>query len=351
MTDLIDTTPVKPSKPAEPCLEVRGLKMHFGQSGGFFKQKTGTVKAVDGVDLTVADGQTVGLVGESGCGKSTLGRAILRVYEPTEGEIRYRRRGTGDWVDLTKAPPKTLMGLRHDIRMIFQDPFTSLNARQTVLEAIGQPLFARGVARSEVKDRVATIMSKVGLRPEYMSRYPHAFSGGERQRIVIARALVVEPHLVVADEAVSALDVSVRAQTLNLLQDLQDEFNLTYLFISHDLSVVKHVSDHVAVMYVGRVVEFAPSAEIFARPLHPYTAALIAAIPVSSPNLRGQPRTELTGEIPDPSRPPPGCLFHPRCAFATEACRKEVPELRTMAGGRQVACHHAEQLELAGIPA
>lgn len=336
---------------SEPCLEVRDLKMHFGQSGGFFKQKTGVVKAVDGVDLTVADGATVGLVGESGCGKSTLGRAILRVYEPTSGEIRYRPRGTGDWVDLTKAPPKTLSGLRHDIRMIFQDPFTSLNARQTVLDAIGQPLFARGMARSEIRDRVATIMSKVGLRPEYMSRYPHAFSGGERQRIVIARALVVEPHLVVADEAVSALDVSVRAQTLNLLQDLQDEFNLTYLFISHDLSVVKHVSDHVAVMYVGRVVEFAPSAEIFARPLHPYTAALIAAIPVASPNLRGQNRSELTGEIPDPSNPPPGCLFHPRCAFATEACRTEVPALRTVSGGRQVACHHAEALDLAGIPA
>ena len=350
MTDVM-MRPAKDAKTAEPCLEIRDLKMHFGQSGGFFKQKTGVVKAVDGVDLTVADGETVGLVGESGCGKSTLGRAILRVYEPTSGEIRYRRRGAGDWIDLTRAPPKTLMGLRHDIRMIFQDPFTSLNARQTVLEAIGQPLFAQGVGRSEVRDRVAAIMGKVGLRTEYMSRYPHAFSGGERQRIVIARALVVEPHLVVADEAVSALDVSVRAQTLNLLQDLQDEFNLTYLFISHDLSVVKHVSDHVAVMYVGRVVEFAPSAQIFARPLHPYTAALIAAIPISSPDLRGRPRPELTGEIPDPSKPPAGCLFHPRCAFATEACRKDVPPLRTMAGGRQVACHHAEQLELAGIPA
>lgn len=333
-----------------PVLEVRNLRMHFGQSGGFFKQRTGTVKAVDGVDLTIEDGETVGLVGESGCGKSTLGRAILRVYEPTSGEIRYRRRGTGDWIDLTRAPQRTLNALRHDIRMIFQDPFTALNARQTVLEAIGQPLYARGVAKAEVKERVASIMSKVGLRPEYMSRYPHAFSGGERQRIVIARALVVEPHLVVADEAVSALDVSVRAQTLNLLQDLQDEFNLTYLFVSHDLSVVKHVSDRVAVMYVGRIVEFAPSAELFARPRHPYTAALIGAIPVSSPNLRGRPRHELGGEIPDPSRPPPGCLFHPRCAFATDACRKEVPELRTISSGRQVACHHAETIELEGLP-
>jgi peptide/nickel transport system ATP-binding protein len=349
MTDVMQAP--RAAKTGEPCLKVRDLKMHFGQTGGFFKQKTGVVKAVDGVDLTVVDGETVGLVGESGCGKSTLGRAILRVYEPTSGEIRYRRRGGGDWIDLTRASPKTLMELRHDIRMIFQDPFTSLNARQTVLEAIGQPLLARGVARSEVRDRVAMIMSKVGLRPEYMSRYPHAFSGGERQRIVIARALVVEPHLVVADEAVSALDVSVRAQTLNLLQDLQDEFNLTYLFISHDLSVVKHVSDQVAVMYVGRIVEFAPSSEIFARPLHPYTAALIGAIPVPSPNLRSRVRPELTGEIPDPSRPPPGCLFHPRCPFATDACRREVPPLRTMSGGRQVACHYAEQLQLEGIPA
>jgi peptide/nickel transport system ATP-binding protein len=334
----------------QPCLEVRNLKMHFGQSGGFFKQKTGVVKAVDGVDLTVRDGETVGLVGESGCGKSTLGRAILRVYEPTDGEIRYRRRGAGDWIDLTRAPHNTLNALRHDIRMIFQDPFTSLNARQTVLDAIGQPLFAKGMRRAEVRDRVANIMTKVGLRPEYMSRYPHAFSGGERQRIVIARALVVEPHLVVADEAVSALDVSVRAQTLNLLQDLQDELKLTFLFISHDLSVVKHVSDHVAVMYVGRIVEFASATELFARPRHPYTAALIDAIPVSSPNMRGRVRHELTGEIPDPSNPPPGCLFHPRCAFATEVCRREEPRLRPMAGGGQSACHHADDIELAGLP-
>jgi peptide/nickel transport system ATP-binding protein len=349
MSDSTHSAPATKAKGA-PCLEVRNLKMHFGHTGGFFKQKTGTVKAVDGVDLTVHDGETVGLVGESGCGKSTLGRTILRVYEPTEGEIRYRRRGTSEWVDLTAARPETLAGLRLDIRMIFQDPFTSLNARQTVLEAIGQPLFGQGVARSEVRDRVAAIMQKVGLRAEYMSRYPHAFSGGERQRIVIARALVVEPHLVVADEAVSALDVSVRAQTLNLLQDLQDEFDLTYLFISHDLSVVKHISDHVAVMYVGRIVEFAPTNEIFARPRHPYTAALIDAIPVVRPELRGRTRRELTGEVPDPSRPPPGCLFHPRCPFATDRCRKEVPELRPMSGGGQAACHHAEEIELQGLP-
>lgn len=344
MTEAAPTT-------GQPCLEVRDLKMHFGQGGGFFKQKTGTVKAVDGVDLTINDGETVGLVGESGCGKSTLGRAILRVYEPTAGAINYRRRGQGDWIDLAGAGPAELKSLRQDIRMIFQDPFTSLNARQTVLEAIGQPLFATGVARSEVQDRVAAIMRMVGLRPEYMSRYRHAFSGGERQRIVIARALVVEPHLVVADEAVSALDVSVRAQTLNLLQDLQDELNLTYLFISHDLSVVKHVSDNVAVMYVGKMVEFASATELFNRPRHPYTSALIEAIPVPRPALRGRERQKLSGEIPDPSNPPPGCLFNPRCPFATEKCRSEVPELRPTDSGSLVACHHAEEISLKGLAA
>lgn len=350
MSQPIETT--ASGKPiGEPCLEVRDLKMHFGQSGGFFKQKTGLVKAVDGVDLTIADGETVGLVGESGCGKSTLGRAILRVHPPTSGEIRYRRRGGADWVDLAKADAAQLKALRKDIRMIFQDPFTSLNARQTVLDAIGQPFFARNMARSEVQDRVEAIMRKVGLRPEYMSRYPHAFSGGERQRIVIARALVVEPHLVVADEAVSALDVSVRAQTLNLLQELQDDLNLTYLFISHDLSVVKHVSDHVAVMYVGRMVEFARATEIFARPRHPYTAALINAIPVPSPKLRDRDRQKLGGEIPDPANPPSGCLFHPRCPFASDRCRTEVPRLRRLPDGGQVACHHTEEIDLAGMAA
>ncbi len=238
-----------------------------------------------------------------------------------------------------------------DSRLIFQDPFTSLNPRQSVLAAIGQPLFANGVNKSEAVDRVAAIMRKVGLRPEYMSRYPHAFSGGERQRIVIARALVVRPHIVVADEAVSALDVSVRAQTLNLLQDLQDELSLTYLFVSHDLSVVKLVSDYVAVMYAGRLVEFCSSDELFHGPRHPYSAALMAAIPVPSPERRDRTRHRLTGEVPDPARQPKGCLFNPRCAFAADLCRRDEPEMRTLPGGRTVACHHSESIDLEGIAA
>ena len=334
---------------AGPCLDVRDLKMYFGQPGGLFKQKTGVVKAVDGVSLTIGEGETLALVGESGCGKSTLGRAILRVYKPTAGQVLYRRRGGTDSIDVAAADNRQLKTLRGEIRMIFQDPFTSLNARATVLDSIGQPLRMQKVAASEIRDRVEAIMRKVGLRPEYMSRYPHAFSGGERQRIVIARALVVEPHIVVADEAVSALDVSVRAQTLNLLQDLQDDLSLTYLFVSHDLSVVKHVSDHVAVMYVGRLVEFAPAAQIFARPRHPYTSALIQAIPLPSPADRDRKRQKLSGEIPDPAAPPPGCLFHPRCPHATARCRTEVPQMRDLPGGGRAACHYADDLDLPGL--
>jgi peptide/nickel transport system ATP-binding protein len=333
------------------CLELRDLKVHFAPrpSFGFRRNRQGTVRAVDGVSLEVPDGETLAVVGESGCGKSTLGRAILRVYEPTAGEILYRSR-QGDWVDLARLDQHALSRFRLDLRMIFQDPYTSLNPRQTVLEAIGQPLFAHGVARSEVRDRVADIMGKVGLRPEYMARYPHAFSGGERQRIVIARALVVRPHVVVADEAVAALDVSVRAQTLNLLADLQDELKLTYVFISHDLSIVRHISSRVAVMYVGRMIEFGPTETVFRRPRHPYTAALLAAIPISSPDLRGLPRARLSGDVADPANPPSGCHFHPRCPFATDRCRTETPLPTATPGGGTVACHHWAELDLKGIP-
>ena len=269
-----------PSPPVNDalCLDIRDLKVHFPGRKTLRNKRPPTVKAVDGVSLGVPDGQTLAVVGESGCGKSTLGRAILRVNEPTAGSIGYRTR-RGDWVDLTHLGNAALAKYRLDLRMIFQDPFTALNPRQTVLEAIGQPLFAHGVNRGEIRERVAEIMGKVGLRPEYMSRYPHAFSGGERQRIVIARALVVRPHVVVADEAAAALDVSVRAQTLNLLHDLQDELQLTYLFISHDLSVVRHISSNVAVMYVGRLIEFGPTESLFRRPRHPYTSALLSSIP------------------------------------------------------------------------
>lgn len=331
------------------CLDVRDLRVHFAPRKTFRRKVQSVVKAVDGVSLKVPDGRTLAVVGESGCGKSTLGRAILRVNEPTSGEINYRPRD-GEWIDLATLGNKALSRYRLDLRMIFQDPFTALNPRQTVLEAIGQPLFAHGIDRSEVKDRVADIMSKVGLRPEYMSRYPHAFSGGERQRIVIARALVVKPHVVVADEAVAALDVSVRAQTLNLLQDLQEELKLTYLFISHDLSVVRHISSHVAVMYVGRLIEYGPTEEVFLKPRHPYTSALLSSIPISSPDLRGvRPRQQLTGEVADPANPPSGCHFHPRCAFATDQCRKEVPDITQTVGDATVACHRWRELDLKGI--
>lgn len=331
------------------CLDIRDLRVHFGRGAGLRKKQDGVVRAVDGVNLQAAEGETIGLVGESGCGKSTLGRAILGVYKPNGGTINYRPRSSNEWIDLGSADADILNKYRLDLRMIFQDPFTSLNPRQTVLAAIGQPLYHHGVDKSEIKDRVADIMRKVGLRPEYMQRYPHAFSGGERQRIVIARALVVRPHVVVADEAVSALDVSVRAQTLNLLQDLQDELQLTYIFVSHDLSVIKLVSDRIAVMYAGRVVEFSSSEELFRRPNHPYTAALMAAIPRPSPELRSRPRVRLQGEVPDPARHPSGCLFHPRCPYATDRCRSEVPVMRAMVQGRQVACHHTEAIELKGI--
>jgi len=344
-------TPFRPETTATErlCLDVRDLKVHFAPRKTFRKKVQSVVKAVDGVSLKVPDGQTLAVVGESGCGKSTLGRAILRVNEPTGGEINYRPR-QGEWIDLAKLGERELARYRLDLRMIFQDPFTALNPRQTVLEAIGQPLFAHGVDRTEVRDRVADIMAKVGLRPEYMSRYPHAFSGGERQRIVIARALVVRPHVVVADEAVAALDVSVRAQTLNLLQDLQEEFRLTYLFISHDLSVVRHISSHVAVMYVGRLIEYGLTEAVFTRPRHPYTSALMASIPISSPELRRtRVRQQLQGEVADPANPPSGCHFHPRCPFATDLCRSRTPEIADTPAGGTVACHHWGELDLKGI--
>jgi peptide/nickel transport system ATP-binding protein len=341
---------VDPATRDNLCLDIRDLKVHFTPRKRFGRKQQNTVKAVDGVSLAVPDGETLAVVGESGCGKSTLGRAILRVNEPTAGEINYRSRG-GDWVDLATLGNEALERYRLDLRMIFQDPFTALNPRQTVLDAIGQPLYAHGVDRREVRERVADIMGKVGLRPEYMSRYPHAFSGGERQRIVIARALVVRPHVVVADEAVAALDVSVRAQTLNLLQDLQDELKLTYLFISHDLSVVRHISSHVAVMYVGRLIEYGPTETVFRQPRHPYTSALLAAIPISSPDLRGKvARQPLSGEVADPANPPAGCHFHPRCPFATERCRTETPATTPVPGGGTVACHHWAELSLTGMP-
>lgn len=334
----------------KPLLEVKNLKMHFPITKGFLRLVVGHVKAVDDISFTVCEGETLGLVGESGCGKTTTGRAILRVYEPTAGQIVYHRED-GQPIDLTKLGTRELKRYRREIRMIFQDPYSSLNPRLPVLELVGEPLKVNNMARGkELEERVADLLRKVGLRPEYMRRYPHAFSGGERQRIGIARALALNPRLVVCDEAVSALDVSVRAQTINLLQDLQAEFNLTYVFVAHDLSVVEHISDRVAVMYVGKLVELATTEQLFARPRHPYTEALLSAVPKPDPRVRDKGvRIRLAGEVADPANPPSGCYFHPRCGYAQDRCKTEAPQLRDVGNGHLAACHFAEQLELRGV--
>ena len=333
-------------------LEVNDLQMHFPIKQGLLRRTVGAVKAVDGVNFFIRRGETLGLVGESGCGKTTTGRAILRAYEPTGGKIVYHRTD-GETVDLVGLSNRELKPYRREIRMIFQDPYSSLNPRMTVMQIIGDPLRVNGVATGkDLEDRVAGLLQRVGLRPEYMRRYPHAFSGGERQRISIARALALNPRLVVADEAVSALDVSVRVQILNLLQDLQEEFKLTYLFVAHDLSVVEYICDRVAVMYVGKLVEMADTEELYRHPLHPYTEALLSAVPLPDPRLRDQSRRiKLEGEVADPSNKPGGCPFHPRCRYAQENCKTDEPPLREVRPGHFAACHYAESLDLRGVVA
>ncbi|HEX7549463.1 MAG TPA: oligopeptide/dipeptide ABC transporter ATP-binding protein [Candidatus Methylomirabilis sp.] len=329
-------------------LEVNGLKKFFPIRRGIMQRVVGHVRAVDDVSFFVEKGECLSLVGESGCGKTTSSRCILRAIHPTAGQILFRPED-GSVVDVAKLSKGELRPLRRQMQMIFQDPFSSLNPRRTLLDIVAEPLVANGIGnRRERLDRVAELLKLVGLRPEYMRRYPHAFSGGQRQRIGIARALALNPSLVVADEPVSALDVSVQAQILNLMLRLQDQLGLTYLFVAHDLSVVKHVSDRVAVMYVGRIVEMAPTAPLFATPKHPYTEALMSAVPKPDPRLRSQ-RIVLEGEVADPANPPSGCYFHPRCRYAVESCWTETPQLQEIQPGHFVSCHRAAELSLKGI--
>lgn len=317
-----------------PLLEVRGLHKHFQIGGGLFARPA-QLRAVDGVDLDLNAGETVGLVGESGCGKSTLGRAILRLIEADQGEVRFEGQ------DVRAAGRRALRSLRRRMQIVFQDPYASLNPRMTVGEAIGEGLTIHRIARGEARrERVAELLETVGMRPEHAGRYPHEFSGGQRQRIGIARALALRPALIVADEPVSSLDVSIQAQILNLLVDLQKQLGVAYLFISHDLRVVQHMSDRVYVMYLGRVVEEAGSRELYRRPQHPYTESLLSAVPIPDPARRSD-RVPLSGDVASPLSPPPGCPFHPRCPRVVERCRTEVPELREVAPGHRSACHLA----------
>jgi peptide/nickel transport system ATP-binding protein len=331
-----------------PLLEVRQLRKFFAVQKGFARRVVAQVRAVDDVSFEVQEGETLALVGESGCGKTTTARCVLRAMAPSSGQILFRTR-EGPVVDLAQLSRKELRPLRPQIQMVFQDPFGSLNPRMTLLDNVGEPLLVNGLRdRRARRDRVAELLRLVGMRPEYMHRFPHAFSGGQRQRIGIARALATEPRLVVADEPVSALDVSVQAQVLNLLLELQQRLHLTYLFVAHDLSVVRHIADRVAVMYVGQLVEMASTTSIFSRPRHPYTAALMKAVPVPDPRVPSGD-VALQGDVANPANPPPGCYFHPRCPFAVEVCRTDAPKLRTVAPGHLARCHRADELTLEGI--
>lgn len=364
---------VPPGDKSENLVVVHNLKMHFPITEGIFARVRGYTKAVDDVSFYIRRGETLGMVGESGCGKTTVGRCLVRAYKPTAGEILYyankdrtaasKRNAplvtgskNGDKeehiINLSNLTGRDLKPFRSEVRMIFQDPYSSLNPRMTVFENISEALtVARVCGRSEMEDRVGQLLRKVGLHPEYMLRYPHAFSGGERQRVAIARALITNPRLIVADEAVSALDVSVRAQILNLMEALQKDFELTYLFISHDLSVIRHICNRVVVMYVGKIVETAEGLNIYTDPKHPYTEALMSAVPIANPlNRKQSERIRLEGDVPDPSNPPSGCYFHPRCRYAQEICAQEEPPLRPFDNNEQhqVACHFAKELHLRG---
>jgi peptide/nickel transport system ATP-binding protein len=342
------SSPVVTPTAHPPLLEVQNLKKWFPIKRGFFSRTVGHVKAVDGVSFYVNHGETLGLVGESGCGKTTTGRVIMRAYPASSGEIWFDSKDKGK-VNVATLEGSQLKNLRRNMQMVFQDPYASLNPRMNLLQNVGEPLLVNNVAKGkELEDRVAELLRVVGLRPEYMNRYPHAFSGGQRQRIGIARALALNPQLLVLDEPVSALDVSVQAQILNLLQDLQEKFGLTYLFVAHDLSVVEHISDRVAVMYVGQLVESAETEALFTNPKHPYTEALLSAVPKPDPRDQGQPIV-LEGDVADPANPPSGCYFHPRCRYAQNLCKEKAPEFRQIKPDHWASCHFAEELTLEGI--
>ncbi|MDE0087400.1 MAG: dipeptide ABC transporter ATP-binding protein [Candidatus Poribacteria bacterium] len=328
-------------------LEVKDLRKYFPIRKGILRQTVGHVKAVDGISFDVERGETLGLVGESGCGKTTASRCLLRLISPTGGSFTFGE----EQVDLAKLTSQQMLPFRRRIQMVFQDPQSSLNPRKTVGDIVGEPLRVnRAVKRSELQARIVELLESVGLKSQDMRRYPHAFSGGQRQRIGIARALALNPELIVADEPVSALDVSVQAQILNLLAELREKFQLSYIFIAHDLSVVKHISDRVAVMYLGKIVEISDAKTLYQSPKHPYTEALISAVPLPDPKAqRKRELIGLEGDVPDPSQPPTGCYFHPRCRYATDICKQETPELREITQSVKVACHLSETLELQGV--
>ena len=324
----------------QPLLEVRHLKQYFPvKAGVVFDRTVAHVHAVDDVSFDLDQGQTLGLVGESGCGKTTLSRSLLRLVEPTEGSVAFEGN------DVSHLSARRLRPLRREMQMVFQDPFASLNPRKRIAQIVGAPLRLHGTPRDEIADRVRDLLERVGLQKEHLNRFPHEFSGGQRQRIGIARALALEPKLILLDEPVSALDVSVQAQIINLLDDLQDDLGLTYMFVAHDLSVVRHVSDRIAVMYLGKLMEVSPAEELYTKPIHPYTEALLGAVPVPDPREnRARKRVTVTGEPPNPIDPPSGCVFHPRCPHATDVCREVEPPLARYANGHLSACHHPQQV-------